>query len=162
MLQKTKTTREIYEYTIIFGLRRNKNLSDHPVRASTKTNLQRNHPSLCRYCPKINRTGQITPKKNCTTFTSMVNTNCQNSNIIDLISCNTCGIQYVRQTKKRLIMRFQGHYYDIKNHNDTSVSRHFNKCPSSQPACFDGGTNREGQGRKTLDTLPGHSSTKGS
>ena len=25
-----------------------------------------------------------------------------------------------------------------KNHNDTTVSRHFNKSPSSQPAGFDG------------------------
>ena len=50
----------------------------------------------------------------------------------------TCGIQYVGQTKKRLLTRFQGHYYDVTNHNDTTVSRHFNKCPSSKPAGYGG------------------------
>ena len=111
VLQKTKTTRDIYESNIIFGLRRNKNLSDHLVRASTKTNLQHdtyisthpcNRPSLCRYCPKINHTGQITSKTTGQKFITMKNTNCQTSNIIYLISCKTCGIQYVGQTKKRL------------------------------------------------------------
>ena len=147
VLQKTKTTRDIYESNIIFGLRHNKNLSDHLVRASTKTNLQHDtyistHPcnrsSLCRYCPKINHTGQITSKTTGQKFITMKNTNCQTSNIIYLISCKTCGIQYVGQTKKRLITSFQGHYYDIKNHNDTTVSRHFNKCPSSLPTSFGG------------------------
>ena len=72
-LQKTKTTRDIYESKIIFGLRRNKNLSDHLVRASTKTKTNTEHktyisthpckrPILCRYCPKLNHTGHIISK----------------------------------------------------------------------------------------------------
>ena len=28
--------------------------------------------------------------------------------------------------------------FDIKNQNDTTVSRHYNKCPSSPPAHFEG------------------------
>ena len=147
MLQKTKTARDIYESKIIFRLRRNKNLSDHLVRASTKTNTQHqtytsthpcNRPSLCRYCPKIDHSGQTTSKTTGHKFTTMTNTNCQSSNLIYLITCNTCGTQYVGQTKNCLLTRFQGHHFDIKNHNDTTVSRHFNRCPSSQPAGYDG------------------------
>ena len=147
VLQKTKTTREIYESKIIFELRRNKNLSDQLVRASTRTETQHesyvsthpcNCPTLCRYCPKLNHKGTIESKTTGHKFTSMTNINCQSSNVIYLITCTTCGIQYVRQTKNRLLTRFQGHYYDIKNHNDTTVSRHFNKCPSSLPAGFGG------------------------
>ena len=132
---------------IIFGQRQNKNLSDHLVRASTKTKTQHKtyilthpckRPSLCRYCPKINRSGQVISKTTGQQLTTITNINCQSSNIIYLITCTTCGIQYVGQTKNRLLTRFQGHHYDIKNHNDTTVSRHFNKCPSSQPAAFDG------------------------
>ena len=37
ILVKTKTTRPVLDSEIIFGLRRNKNLSDHLVRASTST-----------------------------------------------------------------------------------------------------------------------------
>ena len=147
MLQKTKTTRNVYESKIIFGLRRNKNLSDQLVRASTKTDS--NHttfisthpckrPNGCRYCPKINISGHIVSKTTGRNYTTMANINCQSSNIIYLITCSTCGIQYVGQTKNRLLTRFQGHYYDIQNHNDTTVSRHFNRCPSSQPAGFSG------------------------
>ena len=68
----------------------------------------------------------------------MTNINCQSSNIIYLITCTTCGIQYVGQTKNRLLTRFQGHHFDIKNQNDTTVSCYFNRCPSSRPAGFDG------------------------
>ena len=71
-------------------------------------------------------------------YVTMVNTNCQSSNTIYLITCADCGIQYVGQTKNRLLTRFQGHHFDIKNQNDTTVSRHFNKCPSSRPASFNG------------------------
>ena len=147
VLQKTKTTRDIFESKIIFGLRRNKNLSDHLVRASTKTESQHqtyisthpcNRSSQCRYCPKINHSGQIISKTTGRKFITMVNINCQSSNIIYLITCATCGIQYVGQTRNRLLTRFQGHHFDIQNQNDTTVSRHFNKCPSSQPAGFDG------------------------
>ena len=37
-----------------------------------------------------------------------------------------------------LITRFQGHFYDVKNHNDTTVSRHYNQCPPTHPALFEG------------------------
>ena len=108
ILQKTKTTRDIFESKIIFGLRRNKNLSDHLVRASTKTNTPREtfisthpckRPGLCRYCPKINHSGEIISKTTGQKVITMKNTNCQSSNIIYLITCTTCGIQYVGQTK---------------------------------------------------------------
>ena len=56
LLQKTKTTRHLQDAQIIFGLRRNKNLSDQLVRASTRTlttkghhveDHQCNHPNTC-------------------------------------------------------------------------------------------------------------------
>ena len=71
ILQKTKTTRNVYESKIIFGLRRNKNLSDQLVRASTKTDTEHetyisthpcNRPNVCKYCPRLNHTGQTTSK----------------------------------------------------------------------------------------------------
>ena len=97
-----------------------------------------NRPSQCRYCPKINRKGHVISKATGQKITTMVNVNCQSSNVIYLNTCSTCGIQYVGQTRNRVLTRFQGHHYDIKNHNDTTVSRHYNKCPSSQPAGYDG------------------------
>ena len=68
-----------------------------------------NRPSLCRYCPNINHTGQTMTKTTRQNIATMANSNCQNSNIVYLITCKTCDIQYVGQTKKHLITKFQGH-----------------------------------------------------
>ena len=68
----------------------------------------------------------------------MKQVNCQSSNLIYLITCTKCKIQYVGQTKNRLLTRFQGHYFDMNSQNDTTVARHFNKCPSLSPAKFNG------------------------
>ena len=52
--------------------------------------------------------------------------------------CTTCKTQYMGQTKNRLITRFLGHYHDIKHDNDTTVGRHFNRCPKETPLKFQG------------------------
>ena len=65
ILGKTKTTRPLLDSEIIFGLRRNKNLSDHLVRASSSTKPEGEltktidtrpckRPNFCRYCPRLN------------------------------------------------------------------------------------------------------------
>ena len=58
-------------------------------------------------------------------------------NCIYLITCSHCGTQYVGQTKKKLLTRFNSHFYDIHQNNDTTVARHFNKCPPHNPAKTD-------------------------
>ena len=54
--------------------------------------------------------------------------NCQSSNLIYVITCSTCGIQYVGQTKNQILTRFQGHFNDITHDHDTTVARHLNRC----------------------------------
>ena len=147
LLQKTKTTRHLDDAKLIFGLRRNKNLSDQLVKASTRTIVRNrsfvdkhpcNRPSSCRYCCRLNTSGTVISTTTGKKFTSMKQVNCQSSNLIYLITCIHCNIQYVGQTKNRLLTRFQGHYFDINSQNDTTVARHFNKCPSISPAKFHG------------------------
>ena len=150
ILGKTKTSRPLLESDIIFGLRRNKNLSDQLVRASTSNksdDMKRkkqvdikpcNRKSTCRYCPLLNVSGSFTCKTSNQIFPSKINVNCQTSNCIYLITCSTCMIQYVGQTKNKLLTRFNSHYYDIQHNNDTTVARHFNRCPCDNPAKFNG------------------------
>ena len=137
LLNMSKTTRTLTDVNLIFGLRRNKNLSDILVRASTTTRTSdmpniKLHPcersNTCRYCPIINKTGKVKSKANGKTFTSIKNANCQSSNLIYLITCNNCGVQYVGQTKNRLLTRFQGHFNDIAHDRDTTVAKHLNRC----------------------------------
>ena len=48
-------------------------------------------------------------------------------NIIYLISCRICGIQYIGETKNSLKKRFYGHRSTVKTQKlDTPVGQHFN------------------------------------
>ena len=71
------------------------------------------------------------PLYTATNYPSKINISCQSSNLIYLITCSKCGIQYVGQTKNRIIDRFQGHFNDISSGRDTTVASHFNTCTPS-------------------------------
>ena len=140
ILGKSSGTRHLVDSTITFGLRRNKNLSDSLVRASTRTEFDTpkhidkapcKRPQTCRYCPKLNLCGKVRSRTYNRDFPSKINVNCQSENLIYLITCKTCEVQYVGQTKNRILTRFQGHFQDIKTNNDTTVAQHFNKCSNS-------------------------------
>ena len=92
----------------------------------------------CRYCPLLNTSGKFTCKTDGNTYSCKSHINCQSSNIIYLITCRSCGIQYVGQTKNKLLTRFQSHHFDIMHNNDSTVARHFNKCPPQNPGKFKG------------------------
>ena len=52
---------------------------------------------------------------------------CTTSNIIYLISCRICGIQYIGETKNSLKKHFYGHRSTVKTQKlDTPVGQHFN------------------------------------
>ena len=148
LLERTKGTRPIMDAKLIFGLRRNKNLANCLVRASSNLNDKKprrhtvsnpcNRPLNCRYCQRLNKTKKITSSDKLRSFDPLKHVNCQSSNLIYLITCKNCGIHYVGQTKNRLLTRFQGHYQDIKTKNDTTVARHFNRCPPNNPDSFKG------------------------
>ena len=103
LVEKSKTTRFLSDAKIVFGTRRNKNLSDHLVRASTNTTQTNiippicNRKKTCRYCPKINTSGVLVSTTNGRKFQSMKKATCQSSNLIYVITCKNCSIQYVGQ-----------------------------------------------------------------
>ena len=143
ILGKTKTARPLLDSPIIF---------DHLVRASTSTQIAGKNEKLsdarpcktsnsCRYCPRLNRSGSFIRKTTKQTLQSKRNINCQTMNCIYLITWSSCGIQYVGQTKNKLLTRFNSHHYDISQNNDTTVARHFNKCPRHKQAKFEGFNN---------------------
>ena len=137
ILGKSSGTRKLIDSTLVFGLRRNKNLSDSLVRASTRTpsdkpkhidNAPCKRSKNCRYLSRLNLSGKVRSLTYNRDFPCKININCQSENLIYLITCKTCEIQYVGQTKNCIVTRFQGHLQDIKTNNDTTVARHFNKC----------------------------------
>ena len=67
----------------------------------------------CRYCPNLDRIGTITCTVTGTKYNCKKNFTCKSSNLIYAITCQTCKMQYVGQTKRTLLERFQGHYGNI-------------------------------------------------
>ena len=68
----------------------------------------------CNYCPLLNTSGTIQCHVTKRDFLSKKNITCRSSNLIYCISCKTCGKQYVGQTKRTILERFQGHFNKIK------------------------------------------------
>ena len=62
--------------------------------------------TTCRYCPLLNTSGSFISKGDNLTYKSKININCQTCNCIYLILCSNCGTNYVGQTKKKLLARF--------------------------------------------------------
>ena len=54
---------------------------------------------------------------------------CKSSNVIYLIMCRRCGLQYVGKTGQSLHMRINGHRYDITHRKteESPVAEHFNR-----------------------------------
>ena len=79
----------------------------------------------CQYCTRISHSGKITNLNNNTTYKTITKGTCQSNKLIYCLECNWCHITYLGQTKNRIIDRFQGHLFDIKHNNKTTVARHF-------------------------------------
>ncbi len=81
----------------------------------------------CRYCPLLDKSGNISSKITGQSHYTMINISCRSSNLIYCITCKKCKVQYVGQTSKRLKDRFAGHFGDIQRDvTDKPVSHHFN------------------------------------
>ena len=93
--------------------------SVHP--SGLKDAIDQNLQILCKNLP-IRENKNMNNNKSYNTIT---NGTCQSNNLIYCLECNWCHIKYVGQTKNRIIDRFQGHIFDIKHNNNTTVARHF-------------------------------------
>jgi hypothetical protein len=140
ILGRSIHTENAYAKRVIFGHSRTKNLKDILVHAKLPkvkpdSRLLRIRSaarrcvakSLCRYCPKLNKSGNITSTSTGNTYSTKYNITCNSNNLIYCISCKVCHKQYVGQTKNAVKDRFKGHFYSIENpvKSDTSVGRHF-------------------------------------
>ena len=136
ILGRSCSTRGLFERGILTAFRRPKNLKDILVRARlppTKLKdpiLGPSNPCKtrnCRYCPRLNTSGRITCKATGREYVSKHNVSCKSSNLIYCLTCKCCGMQYVGQTKNRLMDRFQAHFYNIVyNRPKSEIGKHFN------------------------------------
>ena len=140
VLYSSDRCKKVFTSLPLVAHRRCKNISDILVRAKlpepVNTDNSRFPPGSfrcnknnCTTCPYIedgrtqytfNSTGQMNQIKSHIT--------CETSNVIYMIQCTKCNLQYIGETKRRLKERFNEHRRPIINtssYNPTAVSRHF-------------------------------------
>ena len=138
-LGRTHTTESVYNRKTIFGHRRNESLKDILVHAkipsstpsdntvATRSLNRRCIAKKCRYCPRLDRSGQVTCQQSGNSYSTKTHTTCNSNNLIYCIICKTCAIKYVGQTKNAIKERFKCHFYSIAHPatSDTTIGRHF-------------------------------------
>ncbi|PIK58303.1 hypothetical protein BSL78_04809, partial [Apostichopus japonicus] len=123
----------------IIAYRRPRNLRDLLVRAavppltSNPTPIQHgtfkcDRTSRCIVCSHhIVESNSITSHSMQLTHKTKGHITCTTTNVIYLISCRVCGIQYVGETKTTLKKRFYGHRSTVNTmKTETPVGEHFN------------------------------------
>ena len=85
-------------------------------------------PVQPEHAAAVPKSGTVTSTYTRRNYSSKTRVDCKSGNLIYCITCKTCALQYVGQTKRRLMDRFQGHFYNItsKNTKDT-IGQHFNQ-----------------------------------
>ena len=129
-LGRSSATRNLSKRDFMITYRKPPSLKDMLVKArltqpKQKTNKACKRPNTCKYCKKMSQSGKIKNSHNNKIYNTITKGTCQSNNLIYWIECNWCQIKYVGQTKNRIIDRFQGHLFDIKNNLNTTVARHF-------------------------------------
>lgn len=141
----------------IIGYRRNKNLRDWVVRAKLpqkQTRISQIAGSIrhsctrmrgsCPVCPKMDTTGICTSTQTNRSYNTPAGGSCGSNNLIYLITCKQCAIQYVGETKLTLAERFRRHFYiigmvkdpnkippSLQNTATMPVAKHFGGKPHS-------------------------------
>ena len=114
--------------------RRPKNLHDLIVRAKlpsdapVETNVIGSHPCLssrCKNCKNMTQTSTFISNTTKQTFKIRENITCTTINVIYLIECTFCGIQYLGETskKKKIQDRMRGHGSDINVKAQMPITR---------------------------------------
>ena len=129
-LGRSSATREFGRKDFMITYRKPPSLKDMLVGAEiaqprTTTYKGCKRPNTCKYCKKISQSGKIKNLHNNKPYNTMTKGTCQSNNLIYCLEYNWCHTKYVGQTKNRIINRFQGHIFDIKHNNNTTVARHF-------------------------------------
>ena len=139
-LGRTNTTESLYNASIIYGFRRNKNLRDTLVHSRTNSPKPQTRATpndapnpmnncttrKCNYCPLLDLSGQITSTTTGRTYYAKKHISCKSHNLIYCITCTICNKQYVGQTKNRLMDRFVSHFGNIKKKTQIEpIGRHF-------------------------------------
>ena len=146
IIQNTDDLKKIFKDKPLIGYRRLPNLKDILTKASISFPPKEDsgivHPQFqtvctrqgrCTYCPRFKKLDQITSFQSnkifkCVNLPPRHKYTCELSNVIYIINCNKCGLQYIGETKGPIRQRMYEHHRSVQKFdaiNSTPVSRHF-------------------------------------
>lgn len=134
ILHRDERLRNLFPEPPIIAYRKCPTLQNILVRAELKpleVNKRPNGFTHCRRkgcttCQYSQQSTTFTSSRTNRTFTHKSAINCNTTNVIYLITCNKCGLQYIGETGRKLKRRISEHILSIKKKTDTAVAQHFN------------------------------------
>jgi len=112
------------------------------------------HPR-CKCCIAITETTSFESSTTAKIYSVKTTTNCNTQNIVYLITCSKCRLQYVGETGRSLKDRLNNHRSDIKLKKTTAVALHFNdvshKTKNLQISIIEHFPGRDDTARKTAE-----------
>ena len=113
ILYKSSGTGKLVDVQPIIGYRRPKNLQDILVMSDlpeikwlsgkNRISIPRCNRSACKHCPVLDRTGWIKSHSTGRKYRTQTRISCTSSNLIYLIQCQLCNMQYVGQTRNKIL-----------------------------------------------------------
>ena len=82
--------------------------------------------SRCETCLYLKPAQKVKSHSTGLTYTIRTKSQCGTPNVIYVISCKRCGIQYVGETNTKLCLRFANHVSSVKTKKLYPVGIHFN------------------------------------
>ncbi len=122
----------------IIAYKRPKNLRDILIRAQIKPDnytdqIHSCHPcnkTRCKTCTHMQNTTSFSSHRTGQSFKIRQDSDCDSSNVVYMIQCAQCGIQYIGETGTSFRLRMNNHRSTINNsqkHHEKPVATHFAK-----------------------------------
>ena len=102
-------------------------IADISTRSAYNGQCQKCDSRRCMICKNIQCTQKFSSTHTGEEFIIFIiycNANCKKENIIYLLECAICGLQYIEETKQQLSKRLNGHRSDTNCKPDLGLSRH--------------------------------------
>ena len=119
-----QSTPDIQLDELINEINRQESLEIQSTRTNTLTNCTSKKCLLCKI--HIKEMTTISSNTNKQTFNIIGNLTCNTRNIIYVITCAKCGLQYVGETGRSARDRLTDHRSTITTHKQTAIGLHFN------------------------------------
>ena len=136
-LSNSPAVRALHDSNPILALKRPKNIKDTliktklPTFCNNKFNSSKCSRTRCSHCSNIVESDHFTSSQTNSEFKLNFDSNCTSSNVIYLITCKRCSMQYVGQTSQQVSKRMNSHRFDINSFINpaftTHIAAHFNR-----------------------------------